>query len=137
VLKLDKSLYGLHQAPRSWYETLSQYLLSCGYVRGQVDSTLFIKKRGRDYLLVQVYVDDIIFGSTDEELCREFEQVMKDRFEMSAMGEMSFFLGLQVDQKEDGVFIHQEKYVKDIFSRFSIGGSSFATPLPVNHTTSG
>ncbi|KAI3775881.1 hypothetical protein L1987_45638 [Smallanthus sonchifolius] len=110
VFKLYKALYGLHQAPRAWYETLSAHLLANDFVRGKIDSTLFIKKSGGDYLLVHIYVDDIIFGSTNEGLCKDFESVMKSKFEMSAMGELSFFLGLQVNQKEDGFFIHQSKF---------------------------
>ncbi|KAI3717488.1 hypothetical protein L1987_69133 [Smallanthus sonchifolius] len=98
VYKLDKALYGLHQAPQAWYETLSKHLLCNGFDRGQ---TLFIRKAGGDILLVQVYVDDIIFGSTNEELCREFEQVMKSKFEMSNIGELSFFLGLQLSKNLD------------------------------------
>ncbi|KAI3745001.1 hypothetical protein L1987_58101 [Smallanthus sonchifolius] len=134
VFKLDKALYGLHQAPRAWYETLSTHLLANDFVRGKIDSTLFIKKSGGDYLLVQIYVDDIIFGSTNEGLCKEFEGVMKSKFEMYAMGELSFFLGLQVNQKEDGFFIHQSKYVKDILSRFKMEDcTSYDTPIPVNH----
>ncbi|KAI3819600.1 hypothetical protein L1987_13441 [Smallanthus sonchifolius] len=94
VFKLDKALYGLHQAPRAWYETLSTHLLANDFVRGKIDLTLFIKKPGGDYLLVQIYMDDIIFGSTNEGLCKDFEGVMKSKFEMSPMGELSFFLGL-------------------------------------------
>ncbi|KAI3773999.1 hypothetical protein L1987_48541 [Smallanthus sonchifolius] len=85
VFKLDKALYGLHQAPRAWYETLSTHLLANDFVRGKIDSTLFIKKSGGDYLLVQIYVDDIIFGLTNEGLCKDFEGVMKSKFEMSAV----------------------------------------------------
>ncbi|KAI3825180.1 hypothetical protein L1987_06656 [Smallanthus sonchifolius] len=134
VFKLDKALYGLHQAPRAWYETLSTHLLSNDFVRGKIDSTLFIKKSGGDYLLVQIYVDDIIFGSKNEGLCKDFESVMKSKFEMSTMGELSFFLGLQVNQKEDGFFIHQSKYVKDILSRFKMEDCTpYDTPIPVNH----
>ncbi|KAI3813979.1 hypothetical protein L1987_18717 [Smallanthus sonchifolius] len=134
VFKLDKALYGLHQAPRAWYKTLSTHLLANDFVRGKIDSTLFIKKSGEDYLLVQIYVDDIIFGSTNEGLCKEFEGVMKSKFEMSAMGELSFFLGLQINQKEDGFFIHQSKYVIDILSRFKMEDcTSYVTPIPVNH----
>ncbi|KAJ0958119.1 putative RNA-directed DNA polymerase [Helianthus annuus] len=84
--KLDKALYGLHQAPRAWYATLTEHLLAHGYTRGTIDQTLFIKKVGRDQILVQIYVDDIIFGSTSEDLCKEFERVMKKKFEMSALG---------------------------------------------------
>ncbi|GJS23849.1 putative ribonuclease H-like domain-containing protein [Tanacetum coccineum] len=94
VYKVVKALYGLHQAPRAWYETLANYLLSNGFKRGKIDQTLFIKKQKGDILLVQVYVDDIIFGSTNKELCTGFEKLMKDKFQMSSMGELTFFLGL-------------------------------------------
>ncbi|GJY30807.1 retrovirus-related pol polyprotein from transposon TNT 1-94 [Tanacetum coccineum] len=96
VYKVVKALYGLHQAPRAWYETLANYLLGNGFKRGKIDQTLFIKKQKGDILLVQVYVDDIIFGSTNKELCTGFEKLMKDKFQMSSMGELTFFLGLQV-----------------------------------------
>ncbi|GJZ46589.1 putative ribonuclease H-like domain-containing protein [Tanacetum coccineum] len=95
VYKVVKALYGLHQAPRAWYETLANYLLGNGFKRGKIDQTLFIKKQKGDILLVQVYVDDIIFGSTNKELCTGFEKLMKDKFQMSSMGELTFFLGLQ------------------------------------------
>ena len=75
-----KALYGLHQAPRAWYETLANYLLSNGFRRGKIDSTLFIQRKKEDILLVQIYVDDIIFGSTNKEMCLSFEQLMKDKF---------------------------------------------------------
>ncbi|KAI3810737.1 hypothetical protein L1987_20359 [Smallanthus sonchifolius] len=134
VYKLDKALYGLHQAPRAWYETLSKHLLSNGFDRGQIDSTLFIRKAGGDILLVQVYADDIIFGSTNEGMCREFEKVMKSKFEMSNMGELSFFLGLQVSQRENGIYLHQTKYVQDILSKYKMSDSTtYGTPIPVNH----
>ncbi|KAJ0847332.1 putative RNA-directed DNA polymerase [Helianthus annuus] len=93
VYLLDKALYGLHQAPRAWYETLSQHLLANNFIRGKVDATLFTKEVDGHLLIVQIYVDDIIFGSTNENLCKDFEQVMKQKFEMSSMGEMKFFFG--------------------------------------------
>nr|GEY18857.1 putative ribonuclease H-like domain-containing protein [Tanacetum cinerariifolium] len=96
VYKVVKALYGLHQAPRAWYETLANYLLENGFQRGKIDQTLFIKKQKGDILLVQVYVDDIIFGSTNKELCKAFEKLMKDKFQMSSMGEFTLFLGSQV-----------------------------------------
>jgi len=96
VYKLTTALYGLKQAPRQWYERLSDFLLSQSYSRGTSDNTLFIKKKGEDIILVQVYVDDIIFGSTNEGLCEAFVEVMKSEFEMSMMGELNYFLGLQV-----------------------------------------
>ncbi|GKD15926.1 putative ribonuclease H-like domain-containing protein [Tanacetum coccineum] len=95
VYKVEKALYGLHQAPKAWYETLSTYLLENRFRRGTIDKTLFIKKDRGDILLVQVYVDDIIFGSTKKSLCDEFERIMHKRFQMSSIGELTFFLGLQ------------------------------------------
>ncbi|GJX57169.1 putative ribonuclease H-like domain-containing protein [Tanacetum coccineum] len=95
VYKVIKALYGLHQAPRAWYETLSSFLLENGFKRGTIDKTLFIKKNKRDIMLVQVYVDDIIFGSTKQSMCIESEDCMHKRFQMSFIGELTFFLGLQ------------------------------------------
>ncbi|GJT35188.1 putative ribonuclease H-like domain-containing protein [Tanacetum coccineum] len=118
VYKVEKALYGLHQAPRAWYETLSTYLLDNGFQRGQIDKTLFIKRVKGDILLVQVYVDDIIFGSTRNELCSEFEKMMHKKFQMSSMGELTLFLGLQVTQKNDGIFISQDKYMEEILKKF-------------------
>ncbi|GJU53215.1 ribonuclease H-like domain-containing protein [Tanacetum coccineum] len=103
VYKVVKALYGLHQAPRAWYDTLATYLLSNGFQRGKIDQTLFIKSQKGHILLVQIYVDDIIFGSTKKELCEEFEKLMKDKFQMSSMGELTFFLGLQVQQRKKGI----------------------------------
>nr|GEV56450.1 putative ribonuclease H-like domain-containing protein [Tanacetum cinerariifolium] len=95
VYKVVKALYGLYQAPRAWYETLATYLIKNGFQRGTIDQTLFIKKQKKDILLVQIYVDDIIFGATNKDLCRLFEKLMKDKFQMSFIGELTFFLGLQ------------------------------------------
>nr|GEV29276.1 putative ribonuclease H-like domain-containing protein [Tanacetum cinerariifolium] len=119
VYKVVKALYGLHQALRDWYETLAKYLLGNGFNRGKIDQTLFIKRQKGYILLLQVYVDDIIFGSTKKELCSEFERLMKDKFQMSSMGELTFFLGLQVKQKEDGIFINQDKYVAEVLRKFN------------------
>nr|GEV05442.1 hypothetical protein [Tanacetum cinerariifolium] len=117
--KVEKVLYGLHQAPRSWYETLSTYLLDNGFHKGQIDKTLFIKRHKDDILLVQVYVDDIIFGSTKKELSTKFEKLMRDKFQISSMGELSFFLGLQVKRKSDEeIFISQDKYVAEVLKQF-------------------
>ncbi|GKE29900.1 putative ribonuclease H-like domain-containing protein [Tanacetum coccineum] len=110
VYKIEKALYGLHQAPRAWYETLSTYLLDKGFQRGQIDKTLFIKRVKGDILLVQVYVDDIIFGSTRKEMCIEFEKMMHKKFQISFMGEMTFFLGLQVrlDITSSGIHMRRD-----------------------------
>ncbi|GJW83822.1 putative ribonuclease H-like domain-containing protein [Tanacetum coccineum] len=119
VYKVVKALYGLHQAPRAWYAT-NFYLLSIKkwLQKSTIDKTLFIKKDKHDIILVQVYVDHIIFGSTKKSWCDEFEALMKSRFQMSSMGELTFFLGLQVKQKEDGIFISQDKYVAEILKKF-------------------
>ncbi|GJR79219.1 putative ribonuclease H-like domain-containing protein [Tanacetum coccineum] len=127
VYRVVKALYGLHQAPRAWYARLSAFLLQHNYRRGTIDKTLFIKKDSRDILLVQVYVDDIIFGSTNKAWCDDFEVLMKGEFEMSAMGEMTFFLGLQVKQLPDGIFISQDKYVKDMLTKFDMESVRTAT----------
>ncbi|GJT63205.1 putative ribonuclease H-like domain-containing protein [Tanacetum coccineum] len=120
VYKVVKALYGLHQAPRAWYATLSTFLEKHGYKRGTIDKTLFIKRDKKDIMLVQVNVDDIIFGSTKKSWCDEFEALMKSRFQMSSMGELTFFLGLQVKQNKVGIFISQENYVAEILKKFDL-----------------
>ncbi|KAJ9566731.1 hypothetical protein OSB04_002697 [Centaurea solstitialis] len=130
VYVLDKALYGLKQAPRAWYETLTIYLLESGYKKGTVDPTLFLRRSGNHLTVVQIYVDDIIFASTNPESCTEFEQIMKSRFQMSMMGELTFFLGLQVRQTPQGIFINQSKYTLDILKRFDFTGpKSASTPM--------
>ncbi|KAJ9538527.1 hypothetical protein OSB04_031260 [Centaurea solstitialis] len=130
VYKINKALYGLHQAPRAWYDTLSSYLLENDFTRGVIDKTLFIKREKKEILLVQIYVDDIIFGSTKSSMCTEFEDLMHKNFKMSAMGELNFFLGLQVAQKENGIFIHQSKYVKDVLHKFGFSNvKPVSTPM--------
>ncbi|GJY42133.1 retrovirus-related pol polyprotein from transposon TNT 1-94 [Tanacetum coccineum] len=98
VYLLRKALYGLKQAPRAWYDELSNFLMSKGFTKGTIDPTLFKIKYGEDILLVQIYVDDIIFGSTNPKYSKRFEKLMHSRFEMSLMEEMKFFLGLQIHQ---------------------------------------
>ncbi|GJS56805.1 putative ribonuclease H-like domain-containing protein [Tanacetum coccineum] len=133
VYKVEKALYVLHQAPKAWYETLSTYLLENEFRRGTIDKTLFIKKDRGDILLVQVYVDDIIFRTTKKSLCVEFKQMMHKRFQISFMGELTFFLGLQVQQKEDGIFISQDKYVADILKKFDfVTIKTASTPMEPN-----
>ncbi|GJX70248.1 putative ribonuclease H-like domain-containing protein [Tanacetum coccineum] len=130
VYKGENALYGLHQAPRDWYETLSTFLLDNGFQRSQIDKNLFIKRVKSDILLVQVYVDDIIFGSTKKELCTEFKKLMHKKFQMSSMGELTFFLGLQVTQKDDGIFISQDKYVEEILKKFGFSTvKTTSTPM--------
>ncbi|GJX57715.1 putative ribonuclease H-like domain-containing protein [Tanacetum coccineum] len=121
------------QAPIAWYETLSTYLLDNGFYKGKIDKTLFIKRVKGNILLVQVYVDDIIFGSTKKSLCTDFEKIMHKRFQMSSMGELTFFLGLQVKQKEIRIFISQDKYVGEILKKFGFSSIRTAnTPMETN-----
>ncbi|KAJ9562408.1 hypothetical protein OSB04_007568 [Centaurea solstitialis] len=130
VYILDKALYGLKQAPRAWYDHLSNALLDNGFYKGKIDPTLFIKTEGDDILLVQIYVDDIIFGSTNSDMCTWFSDLMTTRFEMSMLRELSFFLGLQVLQKPDGILINQSNYIGDLLKRFHMDKSFVAkTPM--------
>ncbi|GJR92249.1 retrovirus-related pol polyprotein from transposon TNT 1-94 [Tanacetum coccineum] len=129
VCKLDKALYGLKQAPRAWYETLSTFLTEHKFVRGKIDNTLFVYKTQTDVILVQIYVDDIIFGSTSTKLCKQFAKLMTQRYEMSMMGVLTYFLGFQIKQSERGISINQEKYVKDLLKKYDINGSSVKTPM--------
>ena len=94
VYKLQKALYGLKQVPRAWYERLSKFLLENGFTRGNIDKTLFTKTKTNDFIIIQIYVDDILFGATNNNLCEEFSSLMSSEFEMSMMGELTFFLGL-------------------------------------------
>ncbi|GJX01291.1 retrovirus-related pol polyprotein from transposon TNT 1-94 [Tanacetum coccineum] len=118
VYRLKKALYGLKQAPRAWYDTLSEFLLAQGFSKGVVDPTLFIWKIGKHTLHVQIYVDDIIFASTDPKVCNRFSNEMSSKFQMSMMGQISFFLGLQISQNPRGIFINQSKYANEILKKF-------------------
>nr|GFA86893.1 copia protein [Tanacetum cinerariifolium] len=118
VYKLKKDLYGLKQSPRAWYDELSKFLLHNHFFKGTIDPTLFIRHFHDDILVVQVYVDDIIFGSTHPRYIQLFFDLVKSRFEMSMMGKMMFFLGLQVNQSPCGIFINQSKYMLEILKKY-------------------
>ncbi|GJR94058.1 retrovirus-related pol polyprotein from transposon TNT 1-94 [Tanacetum coccineum] len=120
VCRLKKALYGLKQAPRAWYDTLSKFLLANNFFKGAVDLTLFTRKSGKHILLVQIYVDDIIFASTDHNACHIFSKEMNSKFQMSMMGQMSFFLGLQVSQSPRGIFINQAKYALETLKKYGM-----------------
>jgi hypothetical protein len=98
VYKLSKALYGLRQVMRAWYARLKTFFLEHGYVMGCVDKTLFTLKHGNDFLLVQIYVDDIIFGGSSHVLVSSFQKMMEKEFQMPMMGELTFFLGIQGKQ---------------------------------------
>nr|GFA80087.1 retrovirus-related Pol polyprotein from transposon TNT 1-94 [Tanacetum cinerariifolium] len=129
VYKLNKALYGLKQAPRAWYDKLSTFLLQNGFSKCTIDPTLFTRRFDDDILVVQVYVDDIIFGSIGPRYATLFSDLMKSRFEMSMMGEMTFFFGLQVNQSPSGIFINQSKYVHEILKKYGLNTSDIVSTL--------
>ncbi|GJR92231.1 retrovirus-related pol polyprotein from transposon TNT 1-94 [Tanacetum coccineum] len=128
VYRLRKALYGLKQAPRAWYDKFSNFLMSKGFTKGIIDPTLFTIRYGEDILLVQIYVVDIIFRSTGPKFSKLFEKLMHSRFKMSLMGEMKFFLGLQIHQSPRGIFINQAKYALEILKKHGMDkGESVGT----------
>ncbi|GJQ92331.1 retrovirus-related pol polyprotein from transposon TNT 1-94 [Tanacetum coccineum] len=130
VYKLKKALYGLKQAPRAWYDMLSSFLISQQFSKGAVDPTLFTRHAGNDLLLVQIYVDDIIFASTNTAMCNEFANQMTTKSKMSMMGQMSFFLRLQISQCPRGIFINQSKYASEIVKKYGLNSiNSVDTPM--------
>ncbi|GKE22677.1 retrovirus-related pol polyprotein from transposon TNT 1-94, partial [Tanacetum coccineum] len=142
VYRLRKALYGLKQAPRVWYDEPSNFLMSKGFTKGTIELTLFTIRYKEDILLVQIYVDDIIFGSTNPKYFKKFEKLMHSRFEMSLMGEMKFFLGLQIHQSPRGIFINHAKYALEILKKHSmdkcdIVGTPMATKPKLDADLSG
>ncbi|GJX86489.1 retrovirus-related pol polyprotein from transposon TNT 1-94 [Tanacetum coccineum] len=132
VYKLNKALYGLKQAPKAWYDELSMFLLQNHFFKGTIDPMLFIRRFNDDILVVHVYVDNIIFGSTHLRYTQLFFNLMKSRFEMSMMGEMTFFFGLQVNQSPRGIFINQSKYVLEIFKKYRMESCDpVGTPMEI------
>ncbi|GJV01334.1 retrovirus-related pol polyprotein from transposon TNT 1-94 [Tanacetum coccineum] len=130
VYKLKKALYGLKQAPKAWYDRLKAFLIKHKYKMGMVDNTLFTKKKSSNLIIVQIYVNDIIFGSTCQDMCDEFAKIMHDEFEMSMMGELNFFLRLHIKQMEDGIFFNQSKYIKEMLKKFGLEDSKpIKTPM--------
>nr|GEW02704.1 retrovirus-related Pol polyprotein from transposon TNT 1-94 [Tanacetum cinerariifolium] len=128
VYHLKKALYGLKQAPRAWYDKISSSLSKHHFTKGIIDPTLFTRRHEDDILLVQIYVDDIIFGSTNPIFSNRFEKLMKDEFEMSMMGEMKFFLGLQIHQSPCGIFINQSQYTLELLRKYKMEKCDIARP---------
>ncbi|GJW77168.1 retrovirus-related pol polyprotein from transposon TNT 1-94 [Tanacetum coccineum] len=130
VYRLKKALYGLKQAPRAWFDELSNFLVSKGFSKGSINPTLFITKKGENIFLVQIYVDGIIFGSTNLKLSKKFEKLMHNKFEISTMGELKFFLGIQIHQSPHGIFIKQAKYAQEILKKNSMTScDNVGTPM--------
>ncbi|KAL1213607.1 Retrovirus-related Pol polyprotein from transposon RE2 [Cardamine amara subsp. amara] len=134
VYRLKKALYGLKQAPRAWYERLTQFLLGNGYIQGGVDKTLFLLHSSSSLCVVQIYVDDIVFGSTSQEQLQHFITTMTHEFEMSMVGELSYFLGLQVKQIPEGIFVSQAKYARSLVKKFGMDTAKHAR-TPMSTTT--
>ncbi|KAJ0868636.1 putative RNA-directed DNA polymerase [Helianthus annuus] len=121
VLKLHKALYGLKQAPRAWYSRIDGYLVQHGYKRSQNEPTLYVKRGASgDIIVVCLYVDDIVYASSSKKLLTEFKSKMISEFEMTDIGVLSYFLGLEVTQRSDGVFLSQQKYARDLLKRFGM-----------------
>ncbi|GJT01528.1 retrovirus-related pol polyprotein from transposon TNT 1-94 [Tanacetum coccineum] len=130
VYKLKKALYGLKQAPCAWYDMLLSFLISQHFSKGAVDPILFTRQAGNDLLLVQIYVDDIIFASTNTAMCNEFANHMTTKFKMSMIGHMSFFLGLQDSLNPRGIFINQSQYAYEIVKEYGmLTSDSVDTPM--------
>ena len=117
VYRLKKALYGLKQVLRSWYSRIDTHLTNLGFKKSLSESTLYIKKADNEILVVSLYVDDLLVTGSSKELIDRFKEEMKDVFEMTDLGRMTFFLGMQVHQKENEIFLSQQKYAK--FSRNS------------------
>jgi hypothetical protein len=133
VYKLSKALYGLKQALRAWYECLREFLITNGFKVGKADPTLFTKIIAKDLFICQIYVDGIIFGSNNKSSCEEFSRIMIQKFEMSMMGEMKYFLGFQIKQLQEGTFINQTKYTHDILKKFGMKNAKpIKTPMGTN-----
>ncbi|GJT15383.1 retrovirus-related pol polyprotein from transposon TNT 1-94 [Tanacetum coccineum] len=120
VSRLKKALYGLKQAPRAWYDMLSKFLLSQKFIKVVVDPTLFTRMEGNDLIMVQIYVDDMIFASTNPIFRDKFANKISKRFKMSMMGKMSFFLELQVSQNSRGIFTNQSKYALEMLKKYGL-----------------
>jgi hypothetical protein len=133
VYRLRKALYGLKQAPRAWYGRLRGFLFSKGFEMGKADKTPFLLWQGDDILIVQVYVNDIVFGGSSHSLAASFAEDMSKKFEMSMMEELQFFLGLQIKQAKEGTFVHQA--TKDILKKFKMDDSKpLSIPMSMTMT---
>lgn len=120
VCRLKKVLYGLKQAPRAWYSRIDSYLLEKGFEKCEEEPTLYIKEKDGKLLIVVLYVDDVIFTGNDDYLIENFRLVMKEEFEMTDMGLLRYFLGIEVDQNENGIFISQARYINEVLGRFNM-----------------
>ena len=132
VYKLHKALYGLKQAPRAWFNRIEAHFISEGFQKCDSEQTLFTKRnREGKIIIVSVYVDDLIFTGDDEIMMSEFKSSMLREFDMSYLGRMRFFLGIEVLQKFDGIYICQRKYALEVLNRFGMFESNSVSSLIV------
>ncbi|CAJ2627755.1 unnamed protein product [Trifolium pratense] len=130
VYKLNKALYGLKQAPRSWYSRIDAHLVNLGFEKSPSEFTLYVKKVDNGILVVSLYVDDLFVTGSHRELIDKFKERMKDAFEMTDLGNMSFFLGMQVQQRQNEIFVCQQKYAKEVLKKFNMEDCKpVATPM--------
>lgn len=130
VYKLKKALYGLKQAPRAWYSRIEGYFIKEGFVRCSYEPTLFVKTDGGKILMVSLYVDDLIYTGNDVGMCEKFKNSMKLEFDMTDLGKMKYFLGVEVQQSSKGIHLCQRKYAKEVLDRFGMGScNSVKNPM--------
>ena len=133
VYKLKKALYGLKQAPRAWYSKIDAYFQQDGFERSDNEPTLYLKKQGTEFLVVCLYVDDMIYLGSSKSILAEFKASMMKNFEMTNLGLLHYFLGLEVKQCDDGVFVSQRKYATDLLKKFHLAKcNAAATPMNIN-----
>jgi hypothetical protein len=120
VYKLKKALYGLKQAPRAWYSKIESYFCNEGFEKCPHEHTLFVKHAGSKFLIVSLYVDDLIYTGNCEAMFEKFKHSMKKNFAMTDLGKMKYFLGVEVTQNDKGIFITQQKYAREILTRFGM-----------------
>ena len=134
VYKLKKALYGLKQAPRAWYSDIDAYFITKGFQRSKSEPTLYVKTQGKtDILIISLYVDDLVFTGSDEKMIEEFKLDMMKKYEMNDLRLLHYFLGIEIYQNKESVFICQKKYAKTLLEKFRMSNcKSVATPLVVN-----
>ena len=120
VYKLQKAIYGLKQVPRTWFSRIESYFLKEWFKSSSSEQTLFIKRKGGKILIVSIYVDDLLFTGDDEELLEEFKRSTKKEFDMTDLGQMRFFLEIEIIQSLDSIFMCQRKYVAEVLNWFDI-----------------
>lgn len=131
ICKLTKALYGLKQAPRAWFDTFSNFLIDFGFVCSMSDPSLFTYCKDNQFMVLLLYVDDILLTGSDEKLLQALVNKLSTRFSMKDMGRPSYFLGIEMDTLEDGIFLHQQAYIKEILHVAAMSDCNpMPTPLP-------